>query len=112
MTKRQDITAIIKDKRGRILSIGKNSYSKTHPMMLLHGNKTGITHKETLHAEVAAIVRCKDLSKAKSIHVYRYSSKGQPLTAKPCPICQSAIDAAGIKMVYFTVTEKSTHKHD
>lgn len=105
MTKKQDITALIKDKRGRILSIGKNSYEKTHTLMKIHGDKTGIINKEHLHAEVAAIVRCKDLSKAHSIHVYRYSSKGVPLTAKPCPICESAIKAAGIKNIYFTVTE-------
>jgi hypothetical protein len=32
MTKRQAITAIITDKKGRVLSIGQNSYSKTHPL--------------------------------------------------------------------------------
>ncbi len=105
MTKHQDITSFIKDKRGRVLSVGKNSYEKTHPMMMIHGNKTGIAHKECLHAEVASIVKCRDLSKAYSIHVYRYSSKGKPLTAKPCPICESAIKAAGIKKTFFTVTE-------
>lgn len=104
MTSKQSITAIIKDKRGMVLSIGKNSYRKTHPMMAYHGNKTGISNKECLHAEVSAIVKCKDLTKAHSISVYRYSSKGLPLTAKPCPICESAIRAAGIKHVYFTVT--------
>lgn len=30
MTKKQDITAIIKDKRGRVLSAGKNSYTNAH----------------------------------------------------------------------------------
>lgn len=104
MTKRQYITAIITDKKGRILSIGKNSYFKSHPMMLVHGTKCGEPFKIVLHAEVAAIVRCKDLDKAHKISVYRYSVSGEPLIAKPCKICQSAIDAAGIKVVEFTVT--------
>lgn len=105
MTKRQIITAVIKDKHNRVISVGQNNYSKTHTMMKIHGVKVGIMHKEFLHAEVSAIVKCKDLSKAHSIHVYRYSSKGVPLLAKPCPICESAIKAAGIKHVCFTVTE-------
>jgi tRNA(Arg) A34 adenosine deaminase TadA len=61
-------------------------------------------YKTVLHAEVHAIVRCKDLSKAHKITVYRYSVAGEPLLAKPCKICQSAIEAAGIKHIAFTVT--------
>lgn len=104
MTKRQHITAIITDKRGRVLSIGNNNYFKSHPLQALHGAKCGEPFKIVLHAEIAAIVRCKDLSKAHKISVYRYSAAGEPLIAKPCKICQSAIDATGIKVVEFTVT--------
>ena len=31
MTTKHKITAIIYDKKGRVLSIGQNSYIKTHP---------------------------------------------------------------------------------
>jgi len=102
MTKKQTITAIIRDKRGYVLSIGKNSYRKSHPLQKLHAEKVGLFHKEFIHAEVDAIIKCKDLSKAHSISVYRYSEKGLPLLAKPCLICQSAIEASGIKNVFFT----------
>jgi len=103
VTKRQYITAIIKDKHGRALSVGHNNYVKTHTMMKLHGQKVGIPFKEYLHAEVAAIVKCKNLHNAYSIHVYRYSKEGAPMIAKPCPICESVIKSAGIKHIYFTV---------
>lgn len=102
MRSRQEVTAFIYDKRGHVLAVGKNSYCKTHPMMVLHGNKVGRPEKIYLHAEVHAIVRCKDLSKAHKIVVMRFDKKGNPMCAKPCPVCQSAIEAAGIMIVEHT----------
>jgi deoxycytidylate deaminase len=58
--------------------------------------------KHYLHAEVHAIVKCRDLSKAHKIFISRFGKEGQPLLAKPCPVCQSAIQAAGIKVVEYT----------
>jgi tRNA(Arg) A34 adenosine deaminase TadA len=99
---RFDITAIIYDKRGRVLSIGKNSYIKTHPLQHHHCNKVGLPEKCFLHAEIHAISRCKRLNKAHKIKVMRFDSSGEPKTAKPCPVCQSAIEAAGIKIIEHT----------
>lgn len=96
MTVKQNLTAVITDKRGRILSIGQNSYIKTHPLQAHYARKTGNEHKVFLHAEIAAIVKCKDLSKAHKISIFRYNSKGKPMNAKPCSICQMGIEAAGI----------------
>lgn len=95
---RFDITAIIYDKRGRVLSIGKNSYCKTHPLQHHHACKVGLPHKQFLHA----ISRCKHLHKAHRISVLRFDAKGKPCNAKPCPVCASAISAAGIKIVEHT----------
>jgi tRNA(Arg) A34 adenosine deaminase TadA len=102
MRTKQSVAAIIYDKRGRVLAIGKNSYTKTHPMMVLHANKVGRPQKIFLHAEIHAIVRCKDLSKAHKIVVMRFDKKGNPMNAAPCPVCQSAIEAAGIKFIEHT----------
>jgi deoxycytidylate deaminase len=112
MTRKQYITAIITDKRGRVLSVGKNSYTKTHTLMAKHANKVGMPHRTFLHAEADAIIRCKDLSKAHKISVYRFSnegsplqgkpSQGKPLLAKPCAVCQSLINATPIKVVEHT----------
>lgn len=101
-TKRQNLTAIIYDKRGRVLSIGQNSYIKTHPMQAKHALKAGLPDKQFLHAEVHAIIRCLDLSKAHRIFVSRFDSNGNPVLAKPCPVCMSAIKAAGIKEIVHT----------
>lgn len=99
---RFDITAIIYDKRGRVLSIGKNSYFKTHPLQHHHACKVGLPEKQFLHAEIHAISRCKQLDKAHRISVMRFDSKGKPRNAKPCPVCSSAIRAAGIEIVEHT----------
>ena len=99
---KQSMTAVIYDRKGRVLSIGQNSYIKTHPLQAKHANMVGLPDKHYLHAEVHAIVKCKDLSKAHKIFISRFGKEGQPLLAKPCPVCQSAIKAAGIEFVEHT----------
>ena len=99
---KHELTAIIYDKRGRVLSIGQNNYIKTHPLQAKHAEKVGLPEKQYLHAEIHAIARCKDLTKAHRILITRFGKNGQPLLAKPCPVCQSAIQAAGIELVEHT----------
>jgi hypothetical protein len=98
----QDITAVIYDKKGRIISIGKNSYVKTHPKQALHAARVGRPEKIFLHAEMDAIIRCRNLSKAYRIVVSRVSKRGKYVNAKPCPVCESAITESGIKHVEWT----------
>ncbi len=105
MTKKQDITAILYDKRGRVLSIGQNSYVRTHPLQGYHAKKVGLPDKTFIHAEVAAIVKCKDLSKAYRIKVFRFNNKGEEMLAKPCCICASAIANTPIKVVEYTTSK-------
>lgn len=99
---RFDMTAIIYDKRGRVLSVGKNSYIKTHPLQSKHACMVGLPDKQFLHAEIHAISLCRNLKRAYKIVVSRFGSKGEPKNAKPCPVCQSAIKSAGIKYIEHT----------
>jgi len=99
---KQNITAIIYDRKGRVLSIGKNSYVKTHPLQAKYAKEVGQPYKVHLHAEIAAIVKCKNLRKAYKISVFRYNNQGKPMMAKPCPICMSAIKAAHISVIEWT----------
>lgn len=100
----QAITAIIYDKKGRVLSIGRNSYVKTHPLQAHYANKVGYNHKIFLHAEVHAIVRCKELDKAHKIIIFRFGAGGEPRLAKPCEICREAISHTKIKKIEYTIT--------
>jgi hypothetical protein len=102
MTQRQNMTAFIYDKRGRVLSVGQNSYVKTHPLQAKYASQVGEEHKVFLHAEISAITKCRDLSRAHRILIIRYDRHGNPALAKPCNVCQSAIDATEIKIVEHT----------
>jgi tRNA(Arg) A34 adenosine deaminase TadA len=99
---RHSLTAVIYDKRGRVLSIGQNSYIKTHPRMAKYAQAVGLPEKQYLHAEIHAIIRCRDLTRAHRIFVSRWSRQGEPVNAKPCPVCMSAIRAAGIAVIEHT----------
>lgn len=99
---RQDMTALIYDKRGRVLSIGKNSYVKTSTHMSHHARLVGQPEKIYLHAEVAAILKCKDLSRAWRIKVFRFFKDGEPANAAPCAVCRSAIAATSIRYIEHT----------
>lgn len=102
MATKQDMTAIIYDRKGRVLSVGKNSYFKTHTLQAKHAEKVGMPDKQYLHAEIHAITKCRDLDKAYRIFVTRIGKNGQPMLAKPCPVCESAIRATGIEIVEWT----------
>jgi tRNA(Arg) A34 adenosine deaminase TadA len=100
--KQHNITAIIYDRKGRELSIGKNSYIKTHPLQAKYAEKAGEEYKVFLHAEIHAITRCKDMSLAHKIVVMRFTEDGKPAPAKPCKVCQRAILDFKIKYVEHT----------
>lgn len=98
-----EVTAIIYDKRGRILSLGKNSYVKTHTLQGEYARKAKDPERIYLHAEIAAIVKCRDLSRAHRILVLRFGKNGEPRLAKPCKICSLAIEElTPIKKVEYT----------
>jgi deoxycytidylate deaminase len=100
--KRFSLTAIIYDKRGKVLSIGKNSYVKTHPVQAEWARKAGEAYKQVLHAEIAAIIKCTNLAKAYRISVFRYKEDGSPANAKPCKTCAGAIAKTSIKIIEHT----------
>ena len=95
---RYRITAILFDKKGRPLSIGKNSYTKTHPIMARESAKHGEPYKVFLHAEIDAIVRCRDMEKAHRIVVMRFDANGLPVNAKPCPICMGLLSTYNLRI--------------
>lgn len=82
--------------------MGQNSYIKTHPYQAKLAEQAGEPYKQYLHAEVHAILKCADLTRAHRIFVSRWDHEGKPALAAPCGICRSAIQAAGIKVVEHT----------
>jgi deoxycytidylate deaminase len=96
------LCAIITDKKDNILSIGYNSYIKTHPRQAYYAEKTGNSHRIFLHAELDALVKIPYGLVPSSIFIARVSKNKKPLLAKPCEICLMAIQDAGIKNIYYT----------
>jgi len=96
--------AICINRRGRVLSMGFNSYTKTHPLQSKYANKLNIHHKVYLHAELSALLKSKE--KPNSLLVARINRHGQLTTSKPCLVCQLAMREAGVKQVFY-VNEKS-----
>lgn len=101
MNARVNIIAFCSDQRGMLMSTASNSYSKTHPLQKYFAEKVGHPEKIYLHAEIAAILRCKD-KPIHTIKIFRYGADGQTMLAKPCPICMEAIKAFNIPNVYYS----------
>lgn len=101
MSKKQQLTAYVYDKKGRLLATGRNSYTKTHPRQAHFARLAGEERKAYLHAEIDALIRTK--GQAYRIFIERRGCNGEPKLARPCCICELAIKAAGIKEVTYTV---------
>lgn len=100
--KRFSIKATVYDKRGRVLTTGFNSYDKTHPLQAKYAIQVGLENKIYLHAELAALAKLRKHHRPYKIVVERYLEDGSKAIAKPCPICQTAIESYGIKKVEHT----------
>jgi deoxycytidylate deaminase len=90
--------ALCASKKGNTLSIGINSYCKTHPIMQNYPYE----RKEQcyLHAEVAALASCKETPHV--MIIARIGNSGNMLLAKPCLGCISIIKDREIKKVFYT----------
>ena len=100
--KRFELQATCYDKKGKVLSTGKNSYRKSHPLMKFLYEKAGDSeHKVAIHAELQAVLRAGDTQVA-SIFVERYDAHGNPRLAKPCKTCQQMLKAFGVQEIRYT----------
>ena len=97
-----NITAFVYDKRGQLLTVGRNSYTKTHPLQAKMSALEGQHHKIFLHAEVDSLVKLKDWGRAHRMVITRFTKDGEPAMAKPCGACQRVIKLAGIKHIEHT----------
>lgn len=99
--RRYTIVAHVYDVRQRLLAVATNSYKKTHPLQKFFAEKVGHHERIFLHAEIAALLRCKD-KKPFLIKVWRYGPDGTFRCARPCPICYEALRAFGVSKVEYS----------
>lgn len=106
MKTRYNIQAIIRNKKGLIMSVGHNNYIKSHPLQAHFAKLAKQPNKIYLHAEIEACIRA-GLGAwipeyPYSIDIERKDKQGNLRNAKPCPICVLAMEAFGIKIVNYT----------
>jgi len=102
------VSAIITDNKGKIISSAINSYDKTHPLQAGYADKVNRPTKIYLHAEIAALVKCRKAPH--TLYVSRFFRNGKFALAKPCPVCEMALREAGVKKVVYT-SEKGIQEY-
>jgi deoxycytidylate deaminase len=76
-------------KGNRICATGTNSYRKTHPAQAKYARIANQPKREYLHAEISALLRAPH--DVDSLFVLRFNKQGEPVCAKPCAVCRTAI---------------------
>jgi tRNA(Arg) A34 adenosine deaminase TadA len=94
------VVAFALDNKGRVLSEGWNSYTKSHPIQQ-RASQSSNPHKRFLHAEIHALSKIgrKHLGRQHTILVYRFDADKGLKPGKPCPICSQVIEQYGIENV-------------
>lgn len=100
---KHQITATIRDRKGRSLAQAQNSYLRTHPIQAKFANETKQPLRVYLHAEIAALVKLKKGMKPHSIHIERTKKDGSTGLAAPCEVCCAALKHWGIKHISYTM---------
>jgi deoxycytidylate deaminase len=98
--KKYKIIACALDKKGKVLSMKTNDYDCSHPLQKHFAVQVGRPEAIFLHAEIATLIAAKKV--VHKLLIARVDCEGNPLPAKPCPICEKAIEAFGVKEVEYT----------
>lgn len=99
---KKQVGAVLLNK-GKVLATAVNLEDKTHPVQAKWARRAGLEPKQYLHAEIAALVRCRQ--EADTIVVARVNGQGKLRNARPCPICSLALAEAGISKVHYSTNQ-------
>ena len=101
---KKQVGAVLLNK-SKVIVTATNLETKSHPMQAKFAERVGLREKIFLHAEIAALVKCRE--ECDTIVVARIGGhSGKELrNAKPCPICDLALKEAGVEHVYYTTDE-------
>jgi len=96
------VGSAIMDKKGQILTMQMNSYSKTHPLMVKYAKGTKRPERSFLHAELTSLIKCRFMEQAYEMVIVRINRHKEFCLAKPCEICSLGIKNSNIKKVYYS----------
>jgi deoxycytidylate deaminase len=100
VSRRYEVVAYAYNKKGRLLSVGKNSYTKTHPLQAKFAKIAGKEAAIYLHAELDALIKATE--QVHTLIVERSDKDGKPANSRPCPSCQEAIKHFKVQEVFYT----------
>lgn len=89
--------------KSKVVVTATNLESKSHPLQAKFAERVGLHEKIYLHAEIAALVKCRE--ECDTIVVARVNPQGKLRMAKPCPICSLALKESGVDKVHYTTDE-------
>lgn len=89
--------------KNKVLVTATNLETKSHPLQAKFAERVGLKEKIYLHAEIAALVKCRE--EVDTVVVARVNPQGKLRMARPCPICQLALHEAGITHIYYTTNQ-------
>lgn len=90
-------------RKNKVITTATNVYDKTHPLQARLACKVGLPEKIYLHAEIAALIKCRE--EVDTIIVARVNAQGKLRMAKPCKICALALQQSQIDKVFYTTNE-------
>ena len=101
---RKQVGAILL-RKGKVVTTATNLERKSHPLQAKFAEKVGLGEKIFLHAEISALVKCRE--ECDTIVVARVGghSKNELRNAKPCKICAMALEEAGIDKVHYSTDD-------
>lgn len=105
---RPSIISYALDKKKRIVSIGMNSYIKTHPTQFKYGKMSGNENKTYIHAELDSLIKAKG-KKIHTVIVCRHDRNKVLAIAKPCESCMLALKDYGVEEVYYSTSSGFEH---
>jgi len=108
---RKRVGAVLYNSKKREITSATNNDFKSHPLQARWAERVGLDEKIYLHAEMACLIKARE--DADTVVVVRLGGHdGQSLrNARPCPICEPALRFAGIKHVYYSITD-NTFKYE
>lgn len=89
--------------KSKVIVSATNLETKSHPIQAKFAQKVGLCEKIFLHAEIAALVKCRE--ECDTIVVARVNPQGKLRMARPCPICDLALKEAGVSKIHYTTNQ-------
>ena len=104
---RKRVGAVLYNSKKRVIATATNNDFKSHPVQARWAERVGLKEKIFLHAEMSCLIQARE--DADTIVVVRLGGHdGNSLRqARPCKICEPALRYAGIKHVYYSVTDNT-----